>query len=60
MISISDETIALADATKFGMDAPYSICGWEKIQHVISDSSLSKEYKDFFLEKGIALSIATV
>ncbi len=60
MISISDETIVLADATKFGMDAPYAICGWEKIQRVITDSSLSIEYKEFFRDKGIELSMATL
>lgn len=60
MISISDETIALADATKYGMDAPYAICGWEKIQRVITDSSLGREYKEFFKDKGIELSIAAV
>lgn len=53
MISISDQVIAVGDSSKYTIEAPYSICGWEKIQKVITDSAIDQKYLDFFKDKGI-------
>ena len=55
MMEICDETIALGDSSKFGMNAPYHICSWNKITRVITDSSISEEYREFFREESINL-----
>ena len=60
MIIGSDETIALADSTKFGVDAPYSICGWDRVNRVITDNSVNQQYRDYFKEHGIDLMLAAV
>lgn len=53
MMAISDETIALGDSTKYGVDAPYTICGWEKIQRVITDSEIDPQFLTYFSERGL-------
>ncbi len=53
MIEICDEVIVFGDSSKFGINAPYRICGWEKVTRVIVDSSIKSEYLDFFAEKNI-------
>jgi DeoR/GlpR family transcriptional regulator of sugar metabolism len=58
MIEISDQVIALCDSSKFGLGAPYIICGLEKIQKVITDEGIEKNQKDVFLNKGIEIIVA--
>lgn len=58
MMEISDETIALGDSTKYGIDAPYTICNWEKIQKVITDSSIDKRFLAYFSEIGLGYQLA--
>lgn len=59
MMEISDETIALGDSTKYGVDAPYAICGWEKIQRVITDAAIDPQFISFFTEHGLSYQLAT-
>jgi len=58
MMAICDETIALGDSTKYGMDAPYTICGWEKIQRVITDYAIAPEFLTYFSELGFPYQLA--
>ena len=53
MIEICDEVIAFGDSSKYGVEAPYGICGWESIHRVIVDNNIGEEYLDFFREKNI-------
>jgi len=57
MIEICDEVIAFGDSSKFGLDAPYRICGWENVTRVIVDNSIKSEYLGFFAEKNILCSV---
>ncbi len=60
MIEISDQVIALCDSSKFGLGAPYIICGLEKIQKIITDEGIDKSQKDVFLNKGIELAVVEI
>lgn len=53
MIEICDEVIAFGDSSKFGINSPYRICGWDNVTQVIVDDSIKKEYLGFFTEKNI-------
>jgi DeoR family transcriptional regulator, aga operon transcriptional repressor len=53
MIALSDQVIAVGDASKYCVDAPYLICGWERVHKVITDNSIDEKFKDFFRDKGI-------
>ena len=56
MIDICDDVIAFGDSGKFGKDAPYQICGWDKVTRVIADTRLSAEYLDIFREHEISVT----
>ena len=53
MIEVSMETIAMGDSSKYGVDAPYTICGWEKIHRVITDKSIDEKFIAYFSEIGL-------
>ena len=55
MMSISDDVIAFGDTAKYCHDAPYSICGWDQISHVVVDGELGPEFTELFQDKNIAL-----
>lgn len=55
MMSICDEVIAFGDTTKYGKDAPYSVCSWDQISHVIVDGKLGPEFVELFHDKNITL-----
>jgi len=57
MIENSAEVILVADSTKFGKDAFCRVCGWDKINRIITDDSLKEEYRDFFKEINIECQI---
>jgi DeoR family transcriptional regulator, fructose operon transcriptional repressor len=60
MIEISDQVIALCDSSKFGLGAPYIICGLEKIQKIITNEGMDKNQRDVFSNKGVAVDIVEV
>ncbi len=60
MIEICDEIIAFGDSSKYGISAPYCICGWDSVHRVIVDDSIKNEYLEFFAEKNIKCNIAEV
>ena len=53
MIEICDEIIVFGDSSKYGVAAPYLICGWDSIHRVIVDDSIKMEYLEFFSENNI-------
>jgi DeoR/GlpR family transcriptional regulator of sugar metabolism len=58
MIEISDEVIAFGNSSKYGVNAPYQICGWDKIHRVIVDKAIEEKYLTFFKEKQIEFNLA--
>jgi len=58
MIEICDEIISFGDSSKYGITAPYLICGWESIHCVIVDKAIEEKYKEMFQAKNIELIIA--
>lgn len=60
MIEISRTVIAVSDSSKIGVEALYTICGTEKIDHLITDSGIDSIFKESILLKGIEISIAEV
>jgi len=58
MIDICDEVIAFGDSSKYGVEAPYNICGWESVHRVIVDNGISRDYINFFNEKNIICNVA--
>lgn len=58
MIALADQVVAVGDASKFSVDAPYLICGWEKVHKVITNQSIDQKYVAFFKDKGIDAVLA--
>jgi DeoR/GlpR family transcriptional regulator of sugar metabolism len=54
MIQNSDQVIIVADSSKFGINAPYKVCSWADIDHVITDDRIEKSYSEFLYNKGIS------
>lgn len=57
MIENSAYVILVADSTKFGKDAFCRVCGWDKINRIITDDGLRDEYREFFKEINIDCQI---
>ncbi len=53
MMEISDEVIAVADSSKFGIEAPYQLCSWSDVNAVVTDDEIDKEFLDLFDSSGI-------
>ena len=58
MMEAAQVTIVLADSSKFGKRGLGKICTLDQIQHIITDSGISKEIVEFLEEKGISVTIA--
>jgi DeoR family transcriptional regulator of aga operon len=58
MIDAAQTTIVLADSSKFGKRGLGKICGLDQIQHIITDSGISKETVELLEEKGVSVTIA--
>ncbi len=48
MMEISDEVIAVADSSKFGIEAPYQLCSWSAVSAVVTDDEIDKKFLDLF------------
>jgi len=57
-MALSNETVLVADFSKFGAEATYHVCGWDAVQQVISDNNLPEAYRVFLAERGIRLTLA--
>lgn len=53
MIEACDQVYAVGDSSKYGIDAPYAICGWDKVQHAIIDEKISPAFITYLGEKGV-------
>jgi len=53
MIEICDHVFAFGDSSKYGIEAPYQICGWEKIHEVIVDNAIPKNFLSYFEDRKI-------
>lgn len=57
MIDVSQKTIVLADSTKFGKRGFGRICGFDRIDEIITDSGISKFTREALEEYGIKITI---
>ncbi|GKS10757.1 putative HTH-type transcriptional regulator YulB [Paenibacillus chitinolyticus] len=56
MVAISDEVFLLADHSKFGQQSFAHVASWERIGHVITDSSTSADSLEALREKGVKVT----
>ncbi|MFD7524301.1 DeoR/GlpR family DNA-binding transcription regulator [Paenibacillus chitinolyticus] len=59
MVAISDEVFLLADHSKFGLQSFAHVASWERIGHVITDSSTSADSLEALREKGVKVTRLT-
>lgn len=59
-IEVAQYTVVVADHTKFGKRGFSRICGLEKIQHIITDSSTSSDTIEKLEEAGIQVTVSSV
>jgi DeoR family transcriptional regulator of aga operon len=57
MITASQQTIVLADSSKFGKRGFGKICGIEEIEHIITDNGISQHMVDTLKSMGIEVTI---
>ena len=55
LISNSNETVVVADSSKFGKRAFTQVCSVDKIKKVITNVELDNKYKEFFFDNGVKL-----
>lgn len=59
MIQNSQNVILVADSTKFNKDAFCKVCGWGKINSIITDDKISNNFIKFFKEINISYQIVS-
>jgi DeoR family transcriptional regulator of aga operon len=57
MIEVSNETIMVTDSTKFYTHVPYRVCGWDKIDWIVTDDGVGQDYVDFFKQQGLKVTL---
>ncbi len=57
MITNSQQVIIVSDSSKFDCFAPYHVCPWDSVDHVISDDCVNEQYKEFFQVHDIGLEM---
>jgi DeoR/GlpR family transcriptional regulator of sugar metabolism len=60
MIQNCDQVVMVADSTKFGINAPYKVCSWDAIDHVITDDCIEKNYIEFLDNHEISTTIVNM
>jgi len=58
LINSAQEVIVLADSSKFGQTTFGSVCQFEDVDKLVTDSGISAEYVDAFLDSGVEVLIA--
>ncbi len=58
MMRCADQTIVVADSSKFGRSSLARLCGLGEIQHIVVDSDLNQSWQDRLVEQGVAVTIA--
>ena len=56
MMEISDETILMADSTKFGVRTFVQVSSLDQVDQVITDSTISREYVEALSDRNIKLT----
>lgn len=59
MIQNSTEVIMVSDSSKFSKNAPYRVCQWEDIDHIITDNCISQDFLDDCRQKNIKVSVVS-
>lgn len=59
MIAAADQTIVLADHTKFGKVSLSQICRLQDVDRVVTDDGLDSQWKPWLESSGVELSLAT-
>lgn len=59
MIAAADQTIVLADHTKFGKVSLSQICRLQDVDRVVTDDRLDSQWKPWLESSGVELSLAT-
>lgn len=60
MLSAADQSIVVADSTKFGRVSLSRLCGLHEVSGVVTDSSLKSPWKDHLESAGVELVLAKV
>ncbi|MBI4579008.1 MAG: DeoR/GlpR transcriptional regulator [Planctomycetes bacterium] len=60
MMRSADEVIVVADRTKFGRRSLARLCGWDRINRVVSDAGLESKWQDVVREAGVDMILAPV
>ena len=60
MMRSADEVIVVADHTKFGRRSLARLCGWDRINHVISDGGLDGKWPEVVRGAGAGMILAPV
>jgi len=58
MMDSAQQTVVLADSSKFGKRGLGKICALDQIQHIVTDKGISPEIVKLLEEKGISVTIA--
>lgn len=58
MMASADEVIVVADHTKFGRRSLARLCGWDRIDRVVSDAGLDEKWRDVVRDGGADMILA--
>jgi DeoR/GlpR family transcriptional regulator of sugar metabolism len=58
MVAVAREVVALVDHSKWGRVALATSCPFARIDHIITDESITTEFRQTATEKGILLHFA--
>ncbi|MCR9291111.1 MAG: DeoR/GlpR family DNA-binding transcription regulator [bacterium] len=58
MMQSADQTIVVADSSKFGRSSLAKLCGLSEVETVVSDESLSSQAREWLEEAGVCLLLA--
>ena len=57
MIKVSQKVVVLADSTKFGKRGFGKICGFEDVDHIITDKGISQQMLNHFEGLGVTVTV---
>lgn len=57
MLAQAETRIVVADARKFGGRAAIRVCGFDRIEHVVTEAEIDARYRAGFEENGITVSV---
>jgi DeoR/GlpR family transcriptional regulator of sugar metabolism len=60
MMQSSDDVIVVADHTKFGKRSLARLCGWDRVNQVVSDGGLNEQWQEVVRTAGADMILAPV